>query len=45
MYNNILMTRMIKEKIKETCTKNGKKILKMVVKHGKSNNNTTTTNN
>ena len=38
------MIRMIKEKIKETDTKNSKKILKMVAKHEKSNNNTTTTN-
>ena len=39
------MIRMIKEKIKETGTKNSKKKLDMVAKHEKSNNNTTTTNN
>ena len=42
MYNNIFTIRIIKEKIKETDTKNSKKkILKMVVKHEKSNNNNT----
>ena len=38
------MISMIKEKMKETGTKDSKKILKMVAKHEKSNSNTTTTN-
>ena len=38
------MIRMIKEKIKETGTKNSKKTVEMVAKHKKGNNSTTTTN-